>query len=132
MVQTTKDIPSFIKETIERLKQTSPVFFKWWGRVNVALIFIGGIPVALQYIQTKYGIDFNSILPHAEWVQNSLKIMASAGVWGKIMTSMTVVKRTETVTDGDVTIQKVLPEFPFTEKKEPAKIIEANNIVIPK
>ena len=125
-----KDIPSFLIETFRRLGQKSPVFFRVWGRINVALLLLGGVPSAMQYLQETFAgvIDFSSILPTAPWVAAAWKICIVMGVWGKIMSSATVTSNHEIVQDDGTLIQRPCEDLPFTEKKEGMKLIEPKQV----
>lgn len=109
------DVMAFLSETLQRIQQKSPKFFKVWNTFNSILFVVAGIPVLL----TQFGItDLNILPPYV------LKIITFASAWGLFMNKLTVKNSHEVVTDGTTIIQKPADILPFTEKKEPIKIID--------
>lgn len=122
-------LKSFLLENIQRLKETSPKFWKMWGRINIALIFFGGVPTGLNWLQTEFSFDFSSILPmNSPWILVALKICAIMGMWGKFMTALSVQSNHEIVSDNGTLIQKPCDNLPFTSEKEATKLIEPKDI----
>ena|SRR5690606_14853573 len=124
-------LTNFIKENIQRLKQTSPKFFKAWGRINMALLFFGGIPTALNFIQNQFAgiVDFSSILPmDSPGLLVFLKLCAIAGGWGKFMTVLAVQNNTEIIKDNGVLMEKPCDDLPYTSQKTGVKLVEPKQV----
>ena len=125
------DIIAFLLENIQRLKQKSPAFLRVWGRINIALIFFGGIPTALNWIQNEFKdvVDFSSILPtDTPWLLVLLKVCTILGFWGKLMTALSVQSNHEIIEDNGTLIQKPCEDLPYTKKKEGYKLVELKQV----
>ena len=117
------DLIAFLKENLQRLKQTSPKFWKVWTTINSIILFIAGIPTIMAWMDIS---DLNKFLPDAS-VAIILKIIAFASAWGLFMSQLTVQSNSEVIVEGGNVISKPCGDLPFTEKKDEAKIIQTVN-----
>lgn len=112
-------LPAWLKENFQRFKAASPTFFKIWGRINIVLLLVGGIPTALDWAQKVFEFNVSTILPHAYWLRVALRIVAACGAWGKIMNSLTVQSPIVGITPGGVPVKMTLTDMqPFTDAVE--------------
>lgn len=108
----------FLSETLQRLKERSPKFFKVWNTFNSILLVVAGLPVIL----TQFGVTDLNILP-----AYVLKIITFASAWGLFMNKLTVQSTPIGVTPGK-TVLKVTDEskLPFTAANEQKIAIKEN------
>jgi len=118
------DLIAFLQETFQRLKQTSPKFFKVWNTINSIMLFIAGIPTIINWLDIP---DLNFLLPDVA-VRVVLKVVAFAAGWGLLMNKLTVQSNHEIVKNGLTILSKPCPDLPFTEKKEDIKILDVEEV----
>ncbi len=113
----------FFQETVARLSQTSPKFFKIWNRINSGLLVVSGIPTILNWLDIP---DLETFLPPT-WAKYVLKIIAFAAGWGLLMNKLPVQGTAVGVTEGG-NVLKVTPDdkLPFTAAVE-KKLAEKEN-----
>jgi hypothetical protein len=101
----------WLRENIERLKQTSPVFFQVWNWINTIAILIAGIPSIL----TMAGYTDLNFLP--SWI---LKAITLAAAWGLFMGKLTVQGSTPVAPKALKGHKAAKPcgNLPFTQRKE--------------
>lgn len=103
-------ILNFLKETLQRVFEKSPTFFKWWQRIFGTLTLLSGIPYALD--------QFNINLPEPIATFANKAIMAfSAGAWFMAQFPVKTVPVAQT-TEGEAVTVLDKSKMPFTVKSE--------------
>lgn len=119
------DVLAWLQENWIRLRKTQPKFFKVWDKIDSILIFIGGIPTMMVWIQQiDPSLSIDILVPNAQWTKILFKVIAFIGLYGKFKNKLTVANAKEIVVDNGTIISKPTSDLPFSEKKEAPKIIE--------
>lgn len=107
---------SFIQETIQRLFQKSPKFFKLWQIVYGGLILLTGVP----YTLTQFGV---SLPEPINTMSNKAVAFFAAGAWlmSRLTVKSTPVAQTE---EGKAITLLDSKKLPFTTKTEAKEIEE--------
>lgn len=114
------NILAFVQETLQRLFNKSPKFFKVWNLINAVVAVVAGIPALL--------IQLDIILPpDKHWVAVLIKLSATAGTWGYLMGKLSV-ERPVVTQEGLVVEPKKEIALAYTDKVETKQLMKQDVI----